>query len=35
LFSGIIMTIAAALFNAANSLIAVSLGQQVVPLCQL
>jgi hypothetical protein len=29
------MTIAAALFNAANSLIAVSLGQQVVPLCQL
>jgi polyferredoxin len=35
LFSGIIMTIAAALFNAANSLIAVSLGQTVVPLCQL
>jgi polyferredoxin len=34
LFSGIIMTIAAALFNAANSLIAVSLGQAVVPLCQ-
>jgi polyferredoxin len=35
LFSGVIMTIAAALFNAANSLIAVSLGQQIVPLCQL
>jgi hypothetical protein len=35
LFSGIIMTITAALFNAANSLIAVSLGQTVVPLCQL
>jgi small-conductance mechanosensitive channel len=35
LFSGIIMTIAAALFNATNSLIAVSLGQTVVPLCQL
>jgi polyferredoxin len=34
LFSGVIMTIAAALFNAANSLIAVSLGQTVVPLCQ-
>lgn len=34
LFSGIIMTIAAALFNASNSLIAVSLGQTVVPLCQ-
>ncbi len=34
LFSGIIMTIAAALFNAANSLIAVSLGQAAVPLCQ-
>jgi hypothetical protein len=34
LFSGIIMTIAAALFNATNSLIAVSLGQAVVPLCQ-
>jgi hypothetical protein len=34
LFSGIIMTIAAALFNATNSLIAISLGQTVVPLCQ-
>jgi polyferredoxin len=34
LFSGIIMTIAAALFNASNSLIAISLGQTAVPLCQ-
>jgi polyferredoxin len=34
LFSGIIMTIAAALFNATNSLIAISLGQTVVSLCQ-
>jgi hypothetical protein len=35
LISGIIMTIAAALFNATNSLVAISLGQQVIPLCQL
>jgi hypothetical protein len=35
LVSGIIMTIAAALFNATNSLVAISLGQQVISLCQL